>query len=75
VTALIAPPEGWHWRYLPRHRCLHALSEPENRMARCGADERGRGWRGEGSQAERDYAAMLPLCSSCMRCIDADGAR
>jgi hypothetical protein len=72
----LAPPVGWHWRYLPRGgTCLHALHHPSSPMARCGVKERGRGWRGDATQPERDRAASLPVCANCWRSVHAGGAR
>lgn len=62
---------GWHWRYLPRKLTLHALNDPDAKMARCGVSERGRQWRGDANQYERDRAAMLAFCANCQRSVGA----
>lgn len=67
--------DNYVWRYLPRCRVTHALSEPGVYVARCGAapawfapggaDE----WRGTGSQVEYETAAALPRCKRCVALI------
>ena len=69
----VTPPPGWHWRYLPGGFVLHALHHPGSRTARCGVGVRGRAWRGDANQAERDRAASLAICRTCLRSINAQG--
>lgn len=68
--------DRYTWRYLPRCRVTHALTDPRAYVAQCGVapawflpggvDE----WRGTGSQVEYDNAAAYPRCKRCVALIE-----
>jgi hypothetical protein len=58
----------FEWRYLPGGTVVHALPSANDPLALCGADVwDASNWRGTGSQAEYEQAAVLPQCRRCLR--------
>jgi len=63
----MTPEEHYVWRYLPRGDRLHALVNSRACAALCGLGVWDSwSWRGTGTQAEYERAALLPRCSKCV---------
>lgn len=69
---------GVVWRYLPKGKVKHALSERDGSFPRasslCGTSPqwfvpRGEQWWGTGTQAEYDMVETLPECRRCTKLL------
>ena len=73
MAAVTALPMGLERRYLSAVGTVahvvdvQRLAQGRGTAAKCGKWPDNLGWRGTGSQAERERAAALPLCKTCDR--------